>query len=109
MSNDRGCAAGDGDFGNHVVVGITQERTPQEEDVLPLTRRAKVVDDCEDVRLALASGKVTQEGSLVLKDERNRNSDFERAISKMLQQSERCGSPRTPTRDEDRRVEDDQH
>lgn len=84
MGNDRGGAAGDGDFGDHIVVGVTQKRSPQEEDALPLTCRTEVVDDREDVRLALAGGQVTQERALVFEDQRNRNGDFKRTIPKML-------------------------
>jgi hypothetical protein len=107
VCDDRRSATGDSDLRDHIVVRVTQKRSPQEKDVLLFSGRTKVVDDREDVGFALTGRKMPQERTLVLDDERDRNGDIERTISKMLQQCERSARPRTPCRNEDRRVEDD--
>lgn len=88
VRNDSVCAAGDGQFGDHVVVGITEQRSPKEEDILLLSNEAQVIDHRPHVVGRLPPGVMAHQGGLVFDNQRNGDGDLEPPIPKELKQFE---------------------
>ena len=77
VRHDDLCLAGYGYLDDHVVVWVGQQGPPKEEDLLPHSNSAHLIDQILDVARPLPKRQVTKQGRLVLGDERNRNRHLE--------------------------------
>jgi hypothetical protein len=62
---------------HHIVVRISKQRTPQEEDVLFVRNETQVVNEGGGVGRPAGRGKVAQQCGLILDDQGNRHGDLE--------------------------------
>jgi hypothetical protein len=88
VRDDGEAFCGDGELSHHVVVGISQERSPKEKDLLPVRERADAVDEVADVAWFEGSSDVAKQNIFVLEDQRNRDGWLEVAVFEVLKQSE---------------------
>ncbi len=91
VRDDRPTLGGHGEFQNELVVRISQTWTPEEVNLLPMPYQTQVVDNRRriidsDAELA----RMSDQHSLMLKDERHRQRDLEAPVGEQLQQPERC-------------------
>ena len=85
MSHDSRALSRDGHLDDHVVLGVCEKWTPEKEYLLLDRNRAQIVEHCLDIRLLNRSHDMTQEGSFVLDNKRNRNCDLERPATQLPQ------------------------
>ena len=90
VSDDGAAVRRDGRFGNHVILRILQERSPQEGNLLPRGDNAHVVDEMADVARAQPRRVgMPKKCVLVLQHEGHRDDDLERAPSLRERESRR--------------------
>ncbi len=84
MRDDRVRLAGNSDLRNHVVIGITQQWSPEEKDPLLGANEAQIVKECGNVPVASRGLGMTQKNRLILNDQWNGQRYRERLISQLL-------------------------
>ena len=109
VGDDGVCTTRHRQFHDHVVVGVVEQRAPQEEHVLLVSDQAEVVDERGHVARTLAGRHVPQERGFVLDHQRDGDRYLESIGTKQANELEGGPKSRPPCRDQDRRVEHDQH
>ena len=77
VRDDRVGTTRDRKLCHHIVVRISKQRTPQEEDVLFVRNETQVVNEGGSVGRPAGREKVAQQCGLILDDQGNRHGDLE--------------------------------
>ena len=86
MRDNRTALGCHGQFQDEFIGRIPKNRAPKEMNVLPMTDAAQVIHESDDLAPAEAEFvRMSPQDRLVFQDERDRNSDLERASSQQAQ------------------------
>lgn len=87
VRDDRRALSSDSELGNHVVLWIGQQWSPEEEDSLAVRKQTNGIDEVANTLRLEGARDVSKQDVLVLKDERYGGGDLEIAALEVAQQS----------------------